>query len=298
MRWMHVDLNLLEAFDALLEEGSVSGAAVRLGITQPAMSRTLARLRQATGDAVLVRNGRSMAPSPRATAVRVEVRAIVRHARALLSPEKPLAPDRLERTFTVRCHDVLLLRLAGPLLDRLRREAPGVSVRFLAEGAVDDLRPGGIDLDIGSPMPSTSSWRTVFVAEDSFAVVVRSTHPCAKGRLTPARFAAAEHVVISRRGRLRDPLDGALDSLGLRRRVVASAPTTAAALQWVRDCNVIVVVAQRACRPQVESMGLVMRPLPLPTRPVRLMQSWPQHLDADPAHRWLRLLTLRILKGN
>lgn len=295
----HVDLNLLAALDALLDERSVSGAAARLHLSQPAMSRTLARIRDTTGDPILIRAGRTMVPSPRAMAVRNEVSALVRRARSLLLPDRELEPATLERTFTIRCHDALLPSLGTDLVCRLRQEAPNVTLRFLAESASDavDLRAGSVDLDIGSAKPSSLQLCSEQVAEDVLAVVLRPDHPCARGKLTAEKYADALHVVVSRRGRLRDPLDDALQSMGLTRRVVASAPTSSAALHLVRGCNLIAVVASRPCSGLARSMGLVIRPLPISATPIQIVQSWHAHLDGDVAHQWLRRMTRALIEA-
>ena len=294
----HVDLNLLTALHALLEEGSVSGAAARLHLSQPAMSRTLARIRAATGDPIFVRAGRAMVPSPRATAVRHEVEELVRRGRALLQPDREFEAATLNRIFTVRCHDALLPSLGTELMCRLLDLAPSVTVRFLAENSSDDadLRPGSVDLEIGSAKPVSASLRSEEVAQDVLALVLRDDHPCARGKLTAKKCTEALHAVVSRRGRLRDPLDDAFEAMGLRRRVVASAPTSAAALHLVKECNLVAVVAARACGGLARSMGLVIRPLPISTTPIKIVQSWHAALDADAAHQWLRRLTRTLIE--
>lgn len=293
---VHVDMNLLAALDALLEERSVSGAAARLHLSQPAMSRTLGRIRSATGDPILVRAGRSMVPSPRARALRAEVSELVRRARAVLAPEGDLVPAELERTFTIRCHDALLAGLGPALIEQLCEQAPGVTVRFLGEtaGDLDDPRHGRVDLDIGSAR-AASATRHEEVARDELAVALRRDHPQARRTLTVERFAGAHHVLVSRRGRLRDRIDDALGALGLGRRVVAAAPTSAAALGFVRDTDLMTTVAARTCRPLARTLGLVLRPLPLPIAAVPIIQSWPEHVDGDRAHQWLRNLTRSLL---
>ncbi len=152
---MHVDLNLLTALDALIEERSVSAAAARLHLSQPAMSRTLGRIRDATGDPILVRTGRTMTLTPRALALRQEVQALVQRAHAVFAPERELDLGKLERTFTLRCHDALTMALGALLLRVVEEQAPGVRLRLLAESPLDtdDLRHGRVDLEIGSAEP-------------------------------------------------------------------------------------------------------------------------------------------------
>ena len=138
---MQLDLNLLTVLDALLEEGSVLGAADRLRLSSPAVSRSLGRIRRLTGDDILVRTGRSMTPTPYALAVREQVGELVRQARDVLAPSRELDLAALGRTFTLQCHDALATSLAPPLLSAIAESAPGVRLRFLAESAFDTEKP-------------------------------------------------------------------------------------------------------------------------------------------------------------
>src|SRR5687767_933458 len=130
---MQADLNLLTVLDALLEEGSVMGAAERLHLSSPAVSRTLGRIRKVTGDDILVRTGHSMTPTPYALSISEEVHRLVRQANAVLSPSRELDLDRLDRTFTVQCHDALASSVVPTLIGRITAQAPGVRLRVLAE---------------------------------------------------------------------------------------------------------------------------------------------------------------------
>lgn len=296
---MHVDLNLLKALDALIEERSVSAAAARLRLSQPAMSRTLGRIRDATGDPILVRTGRTMTLTPRALALRGEVQALVQRAQAVLAPERELDLARLERTFTVRCHDALTAALGARLLRVAHEQAPGVKLRFLAESAVDtdDLRHGRVDLEIGAAEPALPEIRGESIGQDRLVVALRRDHPCARRRLTARRYAQALHVTVSRRGRLRDPIDDALEALGLRRRVVAAAPTSTAAMHFVRESDLVVALPARVCGSTARTLGLRALPLPLEVPELRIFQLWHQRYDNDKAHAWLRGHTREILQA-
>ncbi|MGK3992706.1 LysR family transcriptional regulator [Sorangium sp. So ce1024] len=295
---MHVDLNLLTALDALLEERSVSAAAARLHLSQPAMSRTLGRIRDATGDPILVRTGRTMTLTPRALALRQEVQAIVRRAHAVLAPERELDLARLDRTFAVRCHDAITTVLGALLLRAAQEQAPLVKIRLLAEPAADtdDLRHGRVDLEIGSTEPAVPEIHGELIGQDRIVVAVRRGHPLAQGRLTARRYAEALHVIVSRRGRLRDPIDDALEALGLRRRVVAAAPTTAAAMHLAHESDVVVALPARVCGPVLRTLGLSARPLPLDVPALRVVQLWHRRYENDKAHAWLRGRTREILQ--
>lgn len=287
---MQLDLNLLTALDALLEEGSVAGAAARLHLSAPAMSRTLGRIRRVTGDRILVRTGRTMTPTPYALAVREEVHALVQHVHAVLAPERDLDLDTLERTFTLRCHDAITTAIGPGLLAAVRDQAPGVALRLLAEATTDtnDLRHGRVDLAIGSAEAVFPDIRLETIGHDRLVIAVRPDHPFVHGELTVERYARAHHTTVSRRGRLRDPIDDALEARGLRRRVVAAAPTSAAALHFVRESDMVVAVPEYVCRPMVSALGLRTVPIPLDLPPVPIIHAWHQRYDGDKAHAWLR----------
>jgi DNA-binding transcriptional LysR family regulator len=296
---VHVDLNLLIALDALLEENSVAAAAERLHLSPPAMSRTLARIRKATGDDILVRTGRTMTPTPHALALREETRELVSRATAVLTPVRTLDLDRLERGFTLRCHDALATALAPRLIATTIRAAPNVSLRFLAEPSADvaDLARGQTDLEVGAGAPQRPEIAAETVGADRMVAVMRSDHPLADGELTPQRFAEADHVTISRRGRLTGPIDDALTELGLHRRVCAALPTTGAALDLVARTGAVTVVAEQVCRPMWTGLGLRARALPFDLPPVSVIAAWHHRYDTDPAHAWLRTEVLAALRA-
>jgi DNA-binding transcriptional LysR family regulator len=286
---MQLDLNLLTVLDALLEEGSVMGAAKRLHLSSPAVSRTLGRLRAVTGDDILVRTGHSMTPTPYALSVREEVHRLVRQAHEVLSPIRELVLAELDRTFTIRCHDAAAASLVPVLVGNIQQQAPGVRLRVLAENSVDtdDLRHGRVDLELGGGMPSLPEFRSEPLGEDRLVVAMRADHPCATG-LDLASYAAQPHVVISRRGRLTAPIDDALAAEGLRRRVVAAVATVSTALQIAARSDVLVTCTALLGRPLIEAFGLLTRPLPIDVPAATINCIWHQRYDSDPAHAWLR----------
>src|ERR1700678_1034854 len=296
---MHVDLNLLIALDALLEENSVAAAADRLHLSPPAMSRTLSRIRRATGDDILVRAGRTMTPTPRALELREETRELVRRAAAVLTPPRTLDLDALDRVFTIRSHDALACALAPPLTAVIAAAAPGVHVRLLAEPTADveDLARGHTDLEIGADGPSRPEIAAETIGVDQMVIIVRAGHPLADGELTRERLAAAVHVTVSRRGRLHGVIDEALAERGLTRRVVAALPTSSAALDLVACTDLVTTVAEQVCRPVWTRLGLVARPLPFPVPPVPVIVTWHHRNDSDPAHAWLRAQLRHALRA-
>ncbi|MFF4324769.1 LysR family transcriptional regulator [Streptomyces sp. NPDC001568] len=296
---MQLDLNLLTALDALLEEGSVAGAAARLHVTAPAMSRSLGRIRKATGDQILVRTGRSMVPTTRALAMRAQVHALVQQAHHLLSAQRELELEALDRVFTVRWHDALTAACGSALITAVHRQAPGVRLRLSAEPGADDaeLRRGEVDLESSSSPSTLPDIRHRLVGGDRLVVAVRPGHPLAEGPLSVERYAAAEHLTVSRRGSLRDPIDDALTAHGLERRVVAAGPTAAFALGLALDTDLVVTLPEAVTRAAREQLGLVALPLPLPLPEVPLYLLWHQRYDDDRAHTWLRDLATETVRA-
>ncbi|MFJ3633869.1 LysR family transcriptional regulator [Streptomyces sp. NPDC090112] len=295
---MQLDLNLLAALDALLEEGSVAGAAERMHVTAPAMSRSLGRIRRTTGDQILVRTGRTMTPTPYAIAVREEVHHLLHQVQGVLAPSRELELATLERTFTLRWHDSLVASCGPALLAAVRGQAPGVRLRFIAESSVDTpgLRRGEVDLEANAGRPGAPDIRFEHVGETRIVVVARQGHPLTRARaFTAEEYAAAEHITVSRRGSLGNAVDDALAGLGLTRRVVASVPTEAAALEFVRGSDLLVGVPEATTRSAVADLGLAVLPLPLELPPASLYLSWHQRYDTDRAHTWLRGLARTAL---
>lgn len=296
---MQLDLNLLTALDALLEHSSVTAAADRLHLSVPAMSRTLGRIRRATGDPILVRTGRTMTPTPYALAVREEVHSVLTQARAVLTPPREVDPATLERTFSLRVHDAIATAVAPGLIAGVAAAAPGVRLRLLAETATDtadDLRQGRVDLAIGAGSPSSPEFRAETAGTDQLVVIGRPGHPVLAAGPDLTAYAAARHLTVSRRGRLQDPVDDALADRGLTRQVVAAAPTTATALQIAAAGDLLVTAPGRTSQTTAAALGLQIGPLPLPLPPVPVTCSWHQRYEADPAHAWLRSHVRRALR--
>jgi DNA-binding transcriptional LysR family regulator len=283
------DLNLLVTLDVLLAEGSVAHAAKRLQLSPSAMSRALARLRETTGDPLLVRAGRGLVPTPRALELRERVSQLVQDAEAVLRPAETLNLERLARTFTLRTSDGFVENFGPDLIARVGKEAPGARLRFVQKPDKDSapLRDGTVDLETGVVGKTTSpEVRTQALFRDRFIGVVRPGHPLTKGKITPARYAAGGHVCVSRRGLDKGPIDEALEPLGLERRIVTIVGGFAAALILARASELIATVPERhtgALRAGMHSFSL---PVPMPEITVSLL--WHPRLDADPAHRWLR----------
>lgn len=207
-----------------------------------------------------------MVPTTRALAMRAQVHALVQQAHQLLSAQQELDLTALDRVFTVRWHDALTVACGTALTTAVRRQAPGVRLRLSAEPGADDaeLRRGEVDLESSSSPPTLPDIRHRLVGRDRLIVAVRPGHPLTEGGPSPERYAAAEHLTVSRRGSLRDPIDDALTSRGLERRVVAAGPTAAFALQLAHDTDLVVTLPDAVTRTAREQLGLATLPPPFP----------------------------------
>lgn len=286
-----LDFALLVTLDALLHEGTVSGAARRLGKSTPAVSHALARLRVVLGDPLLVRAGRSMVRSPRADALRREVRELVVAAERVLSPGEAFSPDRVDREFVIRATDHIVAVL-GPALDRvLASVAPRAGLRILPN-APDDataLRDGQVDLAIGiydARLAPEIRMRTLLT--DRYVCVVRDGHPTVTTTLGLDEYLRLDHVQIAPRGRPGGYIDDVLASRGLARRVTRAVPYFLAGLLLVAESDAVITISERVANAFAERLRLrVVRP-PLSLRPYALSMIWHPRFDADRAHALLR----------
>jgi DNA-binding transcriptional LysR family regulator len=294
------DLNLLVTLDVLLAEGSVARAARRLRLSASAMSRALARLRAATGDPLLVRAGRELVPTPRAVELRERVAALVQGGEAVLRPVGRHDPRRLTRTFTLRTSEGFVENFGPALIARVGAEAPGVRLRFVpkSDKASAPLRDGTVDLETGVVEPGMGpELRTQALFRDRYIGVVRKGHALSRGKMSPARYAAARHISVWRRGPAHDPIDAALGALGLERTIVVALDGGfATAVALARTTDLVASVPARHTgnlRAGLQSFAL---PVAVPEFTVSLL--WHPRLDADPAHAWLRSLVRAVCSGS
>ena len=292
------DLNLLITLDVLLAEGSVARAAQRLRLSASAMSRALARLREATGDPLLVRAGRGLVPTPRALALRERVSQLVQDAESVLRPADHLDLSTLVRTFRLRTREGFVENFGPELIARAGREAPGVRLCFVPKQNKEStsLRDGTVDLETGVVGSTTGpEIRVRALIRDQFIGVVRRGHALSRGTVTPSRFAKGAHVFVSRRGVERGPIDDALKALGLERAIATTVGSFSEALALARRTDLIATVPER----QTGKLRAGMHSFPLPVQApeVTISLLWHPRMDADPAHRWLRGLVVDVCAG-
>lgn len=283
------DFNLLVTLDAVLAEGSVARAAQRLRLSPSAMSRALARLRETTGDPLLVRAGRGLVPTPRALELREQVSQLVQDAKVVLRPADKLDLKQLVRTFTLRTSEGFVENFGPDLIDRVGEEAPGVRLFFVQKANKDSapLRDGTVDLETGVVDDTTGpEIRTQALFRDRFVGVVRMGHPLSKGKVTQARYASGRHICVSRQGLDWGPIDEALKPFGLERELVTIVGGFSTALALARASDLIASVPER--HTGILRAGMHSFPLPVSTPEFTISLLWHPRMDADQAHRWLR----------
>ncbi len=284
------DLGALVTLNALLQESSVSGAARRLGLSTPAVSHALAKLRDRFADPLLVRAGRKMVLTPRAEALRPRVRDAVAVVARVFESQGEFAPQTLERAFTLSMTDYVLTVFGGPFEQAVRDAAPGVDLRVLPN-TVDDatrLRDGSSDLAVGIYGPLPPELKIQPIISERLICVLRADHPVVKRRLTLAQFTALEHIQVAPRGRPGGYIDELLAERGLTRRVARAVPYFQIALEMTARSDYILTISERIAQLHAPRLGLKIMPPPLPLEPFALSMVWHPRFDGDPAHRWLR----------
>jgi DNA-binding transcriptional LysR family regulator len=290
-----LDLNLLVALEALLEERHVTRAARRLRTSQPAASRSLARLREHFGDALLVRSGAALQLTPRAQALLPRVVDVLRAARELTLPEA-FDPSEAKGVIRVAAPDTACLMLVPPLLDALAREAPGLDLEVVQWQA--DWRPrlerGEIDLTVGFPVGDEPQIYARPLFAQDWAVVLRRGHPALHKRWTPALFASLDHALVSFTGRDGGQVDAALGAVGRARRVRLKVPYPLLSPLLAARTDLVVTTVRWLALHLAPGLGLVVRrpPVAMPRMHVPLL--WHERSHGDPRQRWFRELLARV----
>lgn len=292
------DLGLLVPLDALLQTGSVTGAARRVGLSTPAMSHALARIRDHLGDPILVRAGRGMLLTPRALALKPRVHEVVARAREVLVPEQPFVAAALDRTFLVHATDYVLTVIGGAVDRMLRAEAPRACLRFVPNTPDDaaSLRDHASDLAVGIYGELPQEMQSRRLLSDRFVAVVRAGHPGVGARLTLDDLVALPHIQVAPRGRPGGYLDDELRARGRARTVARAVPYFLTALQLAAETDYLLVISERIARRYEATLGLSLFELPFKLRPYALSLVWHPRVDADASHRFVRDVFVRAAR--
>jgi DNA-binding transcriptional LysR family regulator len=287
------DLNLLLALEAMLRERSVSKAAARLGVGQPAMSAALNRLRDLFDDPMFVRTAGGMQPTPRALETAAPLGEALDRLRRLVEPPQPFHPSSARRTFRVSGGDYIAMVLAPALIAALQRAAPGVDLRFRfveKDQLFERMDSGEIDLALAVMGEPPQRFRAEPVLMDTFVCLARVGHPLEGEPLTVEAFARQRHALVTERGDEVGALDALLAAQGLTRRVAVTIPQVSLLPAILQDTDLIATVGRRAAEKLSQTHRLTIHPLPLDAEPWTMSIIWPARTHHDPGLAWLRQL--------
>jgi DNA-binding transcriptional LysR family regulator len=294
-----IDLNLLPALEALLRRRNVSHAADDVGLSQPAMSRALARLREVLGDTLLVRvPGGGYALTPRAEALAARLQPTLDHVKAVFQ-EPTFDPAKVERTIRIASSDTQTILLAPALMARLAKEAPGIDIRMEGYGPdiVTRMETGALDLAFAvSTTPLPPGARSESCARDRLALVLRRGHPMAKRKWTMQDYGRVSHVGISLLGDSQTDLDAQLATEGVHRRVALVTPHFIAALAAVGGSDMATTVSRVFAERFADEFGLVLKEAPFPMLDLELTVVWSHVRAADPVLAWLRTVIREVAR--
>ena len=285
-----VDLNLLVALDALLAERNVTRAARRLGLSQPALSAQLARLRDLFGDPLFLPAQRGVTPTARALELEAPVRRALDGMHDVLARGRGFDPATADLAVTIACSDYVQIAVIAPLVLDLRVSAPKLqlAIRQL-DGSLlgQQMEAGVIDLGVMTPSTAAPALRTRTLFHERYVTIARRRHPTVKGKLTLDDFANLEHVVVSPRGGgFGGPVDTALGKLGRSRRIAVSAASFLFVPELVARSDLIATVPERLVRERAERLQVLKPPLPIEGFSIGLV--WHERTHLHPAHRWIR----------
>ena len=297
-----IDLNLLVALDALLSDQSVSLAGRRLGLSQPAMSHALAKLRELFGDPLLVRQGGAMRQSELAHRITAEVRRLVADVEATLLGHRTFEPALATRAFRVATDDYCGALLLPGLVARVRRVAPRVTIEvhgFGGDAPMSALLRGELHLALGSFFQAPPGVHTRALFEDGFTCLVRRGHPKVRRSLDLDTFVALDHVLVSSPGYGPGIVDHALAALGLHRNIAVRLPHFLVAPAVVAASDLVVTLPSRISR-RIALDALKLVPPPLELGRFEVVAAWSAAAEADAANAWLREVvdeTVRAVLG-
>lgn len=292
-----LDLNLLRTFDAVLRDGSVTAAAERLGLSQPAMSNALSRLRRLLGDPLFMRTAGGMRPTPFAQQLAAPVRQALDLIHTTLLRQPGFDPRTSQRSFRLQLSDVGEIVFLPPLLERLQRDAPGVRIetQHLPQDQVSDaLASGEIDLAVGFLPELFAGVVQKRLFRDRYVCLVRADHPRISSRLTLAQFLAATHVLVSSRGSAHEIVEQTLRNKGLQRRIALRVPhfTVVPMILARTDHMVIVPEGLVGAISPFGRFKSLKPPVDIPALDVKV--HWHERFDQDPGMTWLRGLIVDL----
>ena len=291
MNVQDIDLNLLRVFDAVLRERGVTPAAARLGLTQPAVSNALARLRALFGDALFVRTPAGMDATPFARGVAEPVRQALALLESALAHGPGFEPASSTRAFRFYMSDLGQVEFLPPLVERVQRAAPGVRLEAVAadlEHIGDALGTGALDLAVGFLPALGPPVERHALFRDPYVCLMRAGHPAIAKKLTLKRFLEASHVLVTYRGGGHRVIEEALERAGAARRIALRVPHFTVVPMVLERTDLILTLPARVARVYERQGHFKAVPPPLAMPPAEVAVHWHQRFEADPGNRWLR----------
>jgi DNA-binding transcriptional LysR family regulator len=291
-----LNINLLVSLDALLKERSVSRAAVRMGVTQSAMSHTLKNIRELLEDPLLVRSGNRMVLSPFAVEIQHRLTRGLGELESIVSGRAAFEPRSVDDTFTIATHDAVAAMIAPDLYRALSSAAPQAKLRLVpleVSHFAEQLLEGEVDAALTSPPVSIDGLNSLPTPGlSNFRVICREEHPKVKQRLTARQYAALEHIMPSLSGEGGSFIDHLLEREGLSRSIKVRVPFMGAEIELVAGTDLIATVPSVLASFAEERWAVRSVPLPLPVPSGSLLVCWHPRFDADPPNQWLRGLII------
>ncbi len=291
IRLASINLNLLPALDALLQECHVTRAASRVGVTQSAMSYTLRQLRDILEDPLLVRGPQGMVRTARAEELAPRVRAALEQVGRALAPVD-FDPDTSTRGFSVATADSTFCTTVLPLQRRLATAGPGLRLRLSMLGLdpyQERLESGEIDIALGMGFSNQPGIHRALLYEEPYACAVREDHPILSNGVSVEQLAAASHVIVTRKSTIEStPMDDQLAELGLERHIAMQVPSFPLGLAAARTTDLVISGPRRFLQSQPASIGLRVFDHPVVTRVYQVFMVWHSRGHLDPANQWLR----------
>lgn len=289
MNLSKVDLNLFIVFDAIYTEANLTRAGQIIGITQPAVSNALARLRETFNDPLFVRTAQGMVPTPMAQNIISPVRSALALLRVSVQESRTFNPLQANKTFRISMTDLTEAVILPPLFQRLRRHAPALVIEsFLAHRreTTSDLAAGRLDFAVDAPLNTDAQVRHIKLMEDRYVCAMRQGHPLAgKASISLDEYLALTHIHISTRRNGLGQVDLALGKIGLQRKITLRSQHYLMASNVLQQTDMVMTVPERFARRH----GLYFVPLPISELPsVETHLYWHESTEQDPANRWMR----------
>ncbi|MBT9488463.1 MAG: LysR family transcriptional regulator [Rubrivivax sp.] len=297
MELSDIDLNQLVLFQQLMVQRRVSRVAENMGLTQPAVSNTLAKLRKQFGDDLFVRTPAGMVPTPFAEQLAEPIGYALGMIHSGLNQHRAFDPATVKRSLTIGMTDIGEIVFLPALVDRLRREAPGLSLNTVRTSATtlrDDMEAGQVDLAIG-PMPQLKAGffqRRLF--RQRYVCLFRQGHPLDRRRLSLADFKAAEHLTVVSAGTGHGQVDDLIRRAGIDRIVRLSIPHFVSVGHILQRSDLVATVTERLAESLATPFGLTTRPHPVALPEVAINVFWHAKVHRSPAHQWLRTVVFEL----